>query len=146
VLARGGTQSTTATDYLAVGRTLRQEYQYLQGLATDINRGYSVGTNGQNIPLTVARFKNRIRLYAQKARLSYEQGMLANHLGQGMGYEWRLLSPEAQHCPSCLRYAALSIQPIGTLPRPTEACECGGECKCAIRFAQTLEQAIALRA
>lgn len=142
VLARGGTQATTANDYLTVARTLKGEYEYLRGFAEDINRGYSIGKNGQQIPLTVGRFRQRIRLYAKNGRLSYETGRQSNAMSQGQTYSWRILG-DAEHCASCLQYAAMGIQPNGVLPLPTLACECRANCLCRIEFASSLQEAIA---
>lgn len=142
VLARGGVKQTTAADYLAVGRELRNQYTYLRQFATDLQRGYSVNDKGQQVPMTVGRFKARLSLYAKAGRISHEQGKQEVAKSQGKYFMQRFLGI-AEHCPSCPRYAAMGVRPIGGLPLPGVACECRSNCKCYVRYYSTLAEAIA---
>lgn len=142
VLARGGMKQVTASDYLAVGRQLRSEYSYLKQFAIDVNRGYSLNDKGQQVPMTEMRFKARLSLYARSGRVSYEQGKQEVAKSQGKPFMQRFLGI-AHHCDDCLRYAAMGVQPTGTLPLPTQRCRCRSHCKCFVRFYSTLAEAIA---
>jgi hypothetical protein len=141
VLARGGLQQTTASDYLATGRLLKDQYVYLRGLAIDLQRGYSINEKGDRVPMTVGRFRQRLALYSKSGRVAFEEGKKRNATEQGGGYMRRFLGI-AEHCSDCLRYAALGIQPIGALPLPGVACKCRSNCRCSVVYYQTLEDQI----
>jgi len=118
-VGRGGQAVTTFADYGRVGRLLRDEYQLLQQFATEIYNGN----------LSPAQIRVRAALYGANVRQSYWTGQTAAHVEAEYGEERRLLAP-ADHCAQCPDYAALGWQPIGTLPEPGEACDCGANCKC----------------
>lgn len=141
-LARGGVNQMTASDYLAVGRELKNQYSYLKQFAIDLQRGYSLNDKGEQIPMTEARFRARLSLYTQAGRVSHEQGKQEVAKSQGKPFMRRFLGI-AHHCRSCLRYAAMGPQPTGTLPLPGQRCECRSSCKCYTRFYATLAEAIA---
>lgn len=142
VLGRGGVAQVTPAEWLAVGRQLREQYTYLRNFAEDINRGYSIGANGQQIPMTEGRFNARLKLYSQAGRISFEMGKQEVAKRQGKAFMRRFLGA-AHHCPDCPRYARMGIQPIGVLPLPCTRCACRSNCKCICRYYNTLEEAIA---
>lgn len=141
-LGCGGTARVTSAEWLAVGRELKEQYSYLRGFAEDLNRGYSIASNGQIIPMTEGRFNARLKLYSQAGRISFEMGKQEVAKRQGKPFMRRLLGV-AHHCQSCPKYARLGVQPIGALPLPCTRCECLSHCKCYVRYYRTIEEAIA---
>lgn len=141
LIGRGGINQATSSDYLAVGRQLRQEYSWLRNFAIDINRGYSISEKGQQVPLTEARFRARLKLYAKAGRVSFQTGQQEVAKSQGKYFMWRTLGV-AEHCADCLRYAAMGIQPIGVLPLPGVACACRANCRCSVRYFSSIQQAL----
>jgi hypothetical protein len=142
VLAKGGLAQTFAVDYLAVGRDLKSDYTYLRAFAEDIQRGYTIGKDGQQRPMTIARFQQRLNLYAKKGRTSFEQGVQARQLEQGDQYMYRTLGFTDRHCADCVRYKAAGVVSIGALPLPGENCQCGGNCRCSVVYVRSLEDVV----
>lgn len=128
ILARGGVDRMTANDYLQVGRTLKEEYGYLRNFAADT-------TTGQ---MSTAQFRDRLSMYADKSRVSYELANRQNHIDQGYVMMERTLGATDRHCGDCLRYAAAGPQPIGWLPMPTQGCVCRARCKCSVRYIKSI--------
>lgn len=139
LLARGGVKHATPEDYLAVGREVRNQYAYLRQFAIDLQRGYSIGEKGNRVPMTEARFRARLQMYAKAGRVSYEIGLQQQAKSQGKYYMRRFLGI-AHHCSSCPRYAAMGVQLVGILPLPTHRCECRANCKCYVRYYATPEK------
>lgn len=143
VLAKGGTQQTYAVDYLQVGRTLKDEYNYLRSFAEDVQRGYSFDGKGRQVPMTVARFRARLDLYVKRGVTSYHYGQQAKATEKGHGYMFRTLGATDRHCSDCVGYASRGVVSVGALPVPTESCQCRANCKCAVHYFPTLEEAVA---
>ncbi len=145
-LGSGGVNQMTSTDYLAVGRTLKEQYSYLRGFSEDINRGYSisVGADGQRreIPMTSKRFKARLQLYTKAGGASFEYGKQETAKKQGMNFARRFVR-SSHPCSDCPRYARMGVQLIGVLPLPRTRCQCRGNCECVILYFKSLEDAIA---
>lgn len=142
VLAKGGTQRTYAVDYLQVGRTLKSEYSYLRNFAEDIQRGYSIDSKGNQVPMTVKRFRQRLNLYVQRGVASYHDGTQSIAIAKGNQYMFRTLGATDRHCGDCVGYAAQGVVSIGALPVPTVNCQCRANCKCSVHYFATLEEAI----
>lgn len=134
LLARGGKAQMTPEDYLVVARELKKQYEYLRTFAEDINRGYSIDKNGRQVPLTVARFEQRLKLYAKSGRAAANLAEDQSNRRAGKVAMSRHLGATDRHCSSCVTYAAAGIQPIGALPMPCQACECGNNCLCSVRW------------
>lgn len=143
ILSRGGVKQATSSDYLAVGRELKQQYGWLKQFAIDLQRGYSLSSTGQQTPMTPARFKARLSLYAKAGRISYEQGKQEVAKSQGKLLMRRLLGITDRHCQNCLDYAAVGVRPVGTLPLPGVACSCRSNCLCRVVYYGSLAEAIA---
>jgi hypothetical protein len=143
VLAKGGLKQTFAVDYLQVGRTLKDEYSYLRSFAEDIQRGYTVDKNGNQSPMTIARFQSRLNLYVKRGAVSFNHGEQSRQPYDG--YMFRRLGATDRHCSDCVRYAAAGIVSIGALPVPAEACQCRANCRCSVHYFKTLEDAIAAK-
>lgn len=56
-------------------------------------------------------------------------------------FELRMMDEDAEHCPECMQYAGMGLQPIGDLPLPGDLCTCGPNCKCNL-LSMTLQEAI----
>jgi len=121
LLGRGGLENVTDDDYLVIGRTLRSEYGYLRNFAREIKAG------------TVSREQAiaRIKMYSRKSNRSYWYGQQKAH--GNAKYMKRILAP-VEHCADCKIYANMGIQPVGTLPLPTESCACGSNCRCSVIY------------
>lgn len=131
LLARGGADRMRPQDYLQVGRTLKEEYRYLRNFAQDINNG----------SLSQAQFIARLAMYSDRGRVSFDKSEQDVFQEQGYLYMQRFLG-NANHCPECPEYASRGIQPIGTLPLPTEACRCRAHCKCTVRYYKNYSEAV----
>lgn len=116
--ASGGWAQMSQSDWGAVGRLVRDQYDFLRNFANEI-------ASGQQRLDGTARV--RTDLYAQAARGTFEETRRRyERLKNGMEEEARILG-EADHCSSdddpngeregCLELAALGWQPIGTLPK-----------------------------
>ncbi|WP_413275443.1 hypothetical protein [Floridanema evergladense] len=123
LLGRGGVDAMKSADYLAIGRNLKSEYEYLRNFAKDINDGN----------LTQSQFLARLDMYAEKSRSSGLMMAEAGHKEQGYQYMQRFLAP-ANNCQSCIEYAFKGIQPIGFLPLPTFDCFCRANCRCSVMY------------
>jgi len=91
--------------------------------------------------ISAKQFKARLNRYIQ----DIDQGeAIANHaldINNGLAFAYRILG-EAEHCPSCIRYADRGVSPSGDLPPPKIACECTSKCRCSIKYFRTLEEAL----
>jgi len=118
-IGRGGREMMTQADWGRTGGRLQYEYSKLREFAEQINMGN----------LTDAEIMARAQLYANATRLGYWDGLTSAKMGVGFTHEQRFLNP-AEHCEDCVMYADMGIQPIGSLPEPGEASQCGRNCKC----------------
>lgn len=141
-LGRGGVNQVSSTEWLAVGRSIREQYGYLRGFAEDINRGYSIGKDGQPIPMSEAKFRARLKLYSKASRTSFEMGKQQVARSINRNFMWRTLGATDRHCSECLSYRAAGIRPIGSLPLPGQACSCRGNCLCTAHYSSTIEEAL----
>ena len=129
LLGRGGQQAMTQSDYGKLGLRLSYEYGYLRGFAEKI----------RDDGLSVNQFLARLDLYSNKANGTRELALRAGHKSDGWIWEKRLLA-NADNCSSCTSYAAMGWQPIGSLPAPTESCECQANCLCSCEFSKDLSR------
>lgn len=90
--------------------------------------------------MSEARFKQRLNLYFQRTRAQYEQGRANAHVAAGYMWE-RRFQTKTESCASCILYAARSYQLIGSLPAPTQACECMSNCGCYKKYYKVKPQA-----
>ncbi|HUS72940.1 MAG TPA: hypothetical protein VMY06_07710 [Sedimentisphaerales bacterium] len=118
-IGRGGRSMMTQADWGRTGGRLQYEYSRLRMFAEKIKMG----------DLSDAEIMARAQLYANATRLGYFDGLTSAKADVGFTYEQRFLNP-AEHCGDCVTYADMGIQPIGTLPEPGEASQCGRNCKC----------------
>jgi hypothetical protein len=122
--ARGGWAQMSQSDWGAVGRMIRDQYEYLENFASQIASGQHT-LNGVTML--------RADLYADAARGTFEEMRRRyERMNNGMEEELRELG-EADHCNGCLEQAALGWQPIGTLDK-IGAEECITRCHCRFRY------------
>lgn len=132
-LGKGGYEQLTQNDIQQVQRRLRSQFGYLKQFAIDLQRGHSISSTGQQVAMTEARFKSRLALYSKATRTSFEQSKQNNATNQRQYYMQRYIQ-SVHPCLSCPRYAAMGRVPVGALPLPGDACECGANCKCIVVY------------
>lgn len=111
-------------DYGIIGSKLRQQYAYLRQFTQQIALG----------KVTIAEFENRSGRYVQKAKGAFERGVQESYQKEGYTWERRVLDPSVKNCEACIQYASEGWQPIGSLPEPTESCDCYDNCHCIKEF------------
>jgi hypothetical protein len=108
---------------------LSYEYGYLRGFSEKI-RDEGMGES---------QFLARLELYINKANGTRQIAVQASHKQEGYIWERRYLRA-VENCRSCVSYAAMGWQPLGSLPAPTERCECQANCKCYFKFSKNLNK------
>lgn len=121
-LARGGFDQMTQADYGRVGGQVASQYRYLNNFVSQIKEG---------LPFD-GGFTNRVKLYSEAARTTYESTARDVADDGGAGEERNLLGP-ADHCDECLSLTDDGWVPIGTMPPPGRR-ECGNNCKCRMVY------------
>jgi len=124
IVGHGGKGNMGSNEYGRIGQRLRSEYAYLQRFALDLLE--------QRVSPAMALA--RIGLYARSVRSTYWEGTAIRQQDQGYSLIKRVLDAQAQHCQSCVDYAARGIVPIGTVPMPGIRCECRSRCRCSVLF------------
>lgn len=122
--ARGGWAQMTRSDTGRVGRELRDQYEYLDGMVRAIKAGR------QKLD---GSFTNRVRLYAQSGRKTYHklEGVEMRRLG--MNEERNVENPQAEHCDGCTRETERRWVPIGKLV-PIGDRDCLNNDRCEIEY------------
>ena len=123
LLGKGGAKNMTQADNGRLGLRLSYEYGYLRSFAQDIADG----------KVSEAQFLARTDLYVNSTSGSFQEGKRAAHKDGGYNWEKRVRTKQ-ESCQSCLSYAAMGWQTIGTLPQPTQRCECRVNCGCKFVF------------
>jgi hypothetical protein len=132
VLAHGGESQMSFSHYGSAGRAIRDQYQYLKGMAADI----AAGRQPLNGGLTA-----RARQYGQAARVAFEREYGRDQQGRGYQFERNVLGA-ADHCALCPELTARGWVPIGSLP-PVGSRPCRAQDRCSIRYARTAEGSVA---
>lgn len=120
ILAHGGKQAMSPSDWGWTGFRVRTEYRYLRNWAREIADGTA--------PLD-GRMLARARLYGGASRVTFEQMKMRDARNGGMQFERWVLSP-ADHCSGCPNQAARGWVPLGTLP-PIGSNPCKSNCRCS---------------
>lgn len=121
-LARGGFAQMTQADYGRVGGTVASHYRYLNNFVADIKQGAPFdGT-----------FTNRVRLYAEASRSTYEAAA-REVADDGGATEERNILGVADHCDECISLTDDGWVPIGTMPPPGRR-QCGVNCRCRMTY------------
>lgn len=121
LLGRGGRGRMTQADYGRVGGILREQYKWIPGFVKDLE-------SGQYSEEYIA---SRAGMYVRSARESWGRAHEVNAKEMEMDQEhWNLGATE--HCPSCLEFAGMDWQPVGTFPMPGDgtSTECKTNCAC----------------
>lgn len=118
VLGKGGLGQLTRDDRDRLEKLLRFHRFKLSEFHQDLM------TRG----LSDLAIRNRLRMYAQSARSSFEAGQDAAAKVAGYKTEQWFLG-NAEHCPDCVALADMGRVKIGTLP-PIGSNQCVWNCKC----------------
>jgi hypothetical protein len=129
LLGKGGQKNMSQGDYGRLGLRLSYEYGYLRGFAEKI----------RDEGMSEAQFLARLELYINKANGTRQIAVQASHKQAGYLWERRYLRA-VENCKSCVSYAAMGWQPLGSLPAPTEKCECRANCRCTLKFSKDLSK------
>lgn len=129
LLGKGGQANLDQSDYGKLGLRLSYEYGYLRGFSEKIRED----------GMSEAQFLARLELYINKANGTRQIAVQASHKQEGYIWERRYLRA-VENCKSCISYSAMGWQPLGSLPPPTERCECQANCKCYFRFSKDLSK------
>lgn len=122
VVAKGGRERMTASDWGFVGRRLRDEYDYIRRFALQLASG-ATPRDGKAV--------TRAKMYGQQARVVYEQVRAREERHLGYDQERNALDAAAESCDQCLTLSKLGWVGLGTLP-PIGARTCLSNCRCTI--------------
>lgn len=135
VAGKGGVQNVAANDWLTVARELKQQYYMGQSDKTGKSYGlrqlFDAYERGEKSP---SQLLNSMDSYAKASKKAY---WLANQQMAQKSNSYTLMQRIlgiAEHCSDCVRFAALGVQPIGTLPLPKTNCICNFNCRCSILY------------
>ena len=122
-LGKGGTERTSANDYLEVARELRaNQYPWFERLMRQIKNG----------ELSENQIRDRLSRYANNTKISYEQGRI-NAKASIEPWGRRLLGRSCKnHCSDCLYYASLGWMPLFQVVIPGRKCACRDKCCCSV--------------
>lgn len=129
LIGKGGQKNMTQSDYGKLGLRLSYEYGYLRGFSEKL----------RDEGMSEAQFLARLELYINKANGTKQIAIQASHKQEGYIWERRYLRA-VENCRSCISYAAMGWQPLGSLPAPSEKCECQANCKCYFKFSKDLSK------
>lgn len=118
--AHGGWDAMTPREWGLVGQRLRQQYQYLDGMAADIASGKQ-SLNG--------RLDARAASYAQSSRGTYEEIRRRDAAEERGVMQERRIRHVSDSCAGCVEQAAMGWQLSGVLS-PIGTQECRSNCKC----------------
>ncbi len=125
LLGRGGKGAMEQRDYGLIGYRLRREYQYLRKFAEEIR------TKG----ISEAEFFRRLEMYSSAGSGLFEKAKTEGHIKAGFAWERRIRT-KTESCQPCIIFEGMGWQPIGTLPAPTEQCNCRSNCGCFKEFSK----------
>lgn len=136
-LAKGGWGQMTQSDWGAVGRITRNQYEFLENFAREIAEGDQrlINLAGQ----INGNFLRRSDLYAQAGITTRSEMERREARQRNLEFERRVLDARAKHCPCCPEQAGRGWQPLGTL-LPIGRCDCTTNCRCHFQFGQRNEQ------
>lgn len=126
-----GKSENDASDYGFIGNYLKSTYLYLRNFSQEIGNG----------KLSQAQINQRSGLYYEDLNYLLEEAKRKSHQRALFLWERRILAI-AEHCNSCVGYAALGWSPIGSLPKVTTQCECRANCKCYFEYSKSLSRPV----
>lgn len=121
--ANGGWAQMTPSDWGAVGRDIRDQYDYLRNFASQIASGEQ--------PLD-GRVLVRSDMYGDAGRATYEDIRRRGMIAQGY-IEGRRVLGQADHCDDCLEYANDGWMPAEDVPEIGNS-QCLTRCACNIEY------------
>lgn len=130
VIARGGWEQMTPTDWGRVGHILRDEYRELQTMAVKLERG----------EISLERAMRGSEWLTRAARGTYEEVHRYAARDAGLVYERSILEPGANHCNDCEDAAAMGWQPVGLIQSIGDRV-CGNNCRCELQQSAEREAA-----
>lgn len=125
VAANGGWANMTPESFGQVGGLLKEEFKYLNRFASQIAEGAPTANVDSDAIL------NRVALYGEAPRHTYEEARLTNERDSGFDIEWNELGA-ADHCDECVDWTEMGEVATGTIPLPGER-TCGNKCHCRVR-------------
>lgn len=145
-IAAGGVEQITPEEWLSVARRLKQ--QYYAGRDYSTNKRYGIKWLAKDIregKVSLAQLRQRLGLYANSGIETFWDIQARKAFSQGAPYAIRHLGATDDHCPQCPQYAALPPQPVTSVIRPTQSCDCKNNCRCRLEFL-SFEDAVRLGA
>lgn len=130
VLAHGGAEQMTPARWGFVGRSIRDEYQFLRDFAEQISDGRQA---------LDGRLVARSRQYGQAARVTFERTFNRDQQIRGYRFERNVLHAN-ESCRGCRAEARRGWVPIGTLV-PVGKRTCRSHCRCTLRYSRELQEA-----
>ena len=124
ILAKGGRDNITQSDWGYEGSALKKQYQYLDGFANDIANNPEAWLNG--------RLDARMNLYKESAYTALEDFVHRERENAGYTEERRVLAA-VENCEDCKDAEKLGWKPIGTLPAIGDSV-CLTNCKCEFEY------------
>lgn len=133
-LAKGGWNNMTNQDWLVVARASKDNYWYLQRMATQIQSGQLrlVTLDGSINPW----FLRRADLYAQAGYNVFDLVSMDQARQNQAKYTRTVTNPRAENCTECLDEEHKGWVPIGE-SKPIGARLCGRNCRCTRQFSST---------
>jgi hypothetical protein len=129
LLGIGGQKQMTNIDYGVLGGEVKNEFKYLRQFSNDLLSG----------KVSEKQFFARLGMYLDASTGTYEKAKLKAHLRAGFRWERRIRTKE-ESCAPCIGFAAMGWQQIGSLPNPTEQCDCRSNCGCVKVFSRNNEK------
>lgn len=123
LLGVGGKPQMQKSDYLNIGRELKNQYDYLANFAQELTEG----------KMTLQQAKARLQLYAESGKVSFYKGEQVANIRSGKGFARRILGM-AVHCDECVEYFNRGVVPITELILPCQQCSCKNRCKCSVEY------------
>jgi hypothetical protein len=120
----GGQKMASQADYGYMGSLIKKQYEYLNDFAKDISSG------AQKLD---GSFLARVKLYSESARGTHVAVEQREMRQSGKAQSRRILGA-VDHCPDCLRFAAMGWRPIGELPVIGQDTVCKVNCHCELIY------------
>lgn len=133
IIAGGGKENMTPSDWGFVGAKIKAELAYLSNFAREVE------ARPAGSKLTTA-FVSRARSYSQAIYPTYEQAVRRRHIRNGTANaEQNILDALAEHCDQCPEESDKGVVPIGTLVSIGDRL-CGSRDRCRIEFSMEAAQ------
>jgi hypothetical protein len=125
ILAKGGRENITQSDWGYEGSLLKKQYAYLSDFAKEISANPTAWMNG--------RLNVRMNMYGESAYSALEDFRSREYAAQGCDEEENELGGSDNNCDGCLTETGRGRVAIGSLV-PVGSRDCIVNCRCTIRF------------